>query len=343
MSMRNITYRHALREALHEEMTANPDVFLLGEDIGVYGGAFAVTEGLLSEFGPERVMDTPISESAIVGAAIGSALLGLRPVAEIMFFDFITICLDQLANQAAKFRYMSGGAAKIPIVLRTAGGCGTGAAAQHSQSLESWLTHVPGLKVVMPATPYDAKGLLKSAINDDNPVVFIEHKKLYSLKGIVPEESYTIPLGKAEVKKEGTDLTIISYSYGLIKSLQAAESLHKEGINAEVIDIRTLSPLDTETILSSVKKTGRVLFVSEAVNFGGFGAELTAMIAEKALDYLEEIRRLSGAFVPIPYNRNLEAAVVPQQEDIIRVTREMLMSHERISVSDKISTSGGKK
>ena len=324
MSMRRISYRLALREALAEEMRRSADVFLIGEDIGVYGGAFAVTEGLLSEFGAQRVKDTPISEAAIAGAATGAALLGLRPVAEIMFLDFITIALDQLANQAAKLCYMSGGALNVPLVLRAAGGCGTGAAAQHSQSLEAWLAHVPGLKVVMPATPYDAKGLLKAAVRDENPVVFIEHKKLYSLEAEVPREEYILPIGKADIKKSGNDLTIVSYSHGLTKSLKAAEVLESERISAEVVDLRSLSPLDEETILASVKKTGRCLIVSEEVGFGGFSAQISAMIAENALDCLDDLQRLAGAFSPIPYSRGLESAVVPQVEDIVSACQKML-------------------
>jgi len=331
-SMRNISYREALREALREEMLADPGVYLIGEDIGVYGGAFAVTDGLLAEFGPERVVDTPISEAAIVGAATGSALMGLRPVAEIMYFDFITIALDQLVNQAAKLRYMFGGKAKVPLVVRGAAGCGTGAAAQHSQSLEAWLTHVPGLKVVMPATPYDAKGLLKSAIRDDNPVVFIEHKKLYSTKGNVPEEEYTIPLGEAEVKRQGRDLTIVSYSHGLIKSLRAADILASQGINVEVIDVRTLLPLDSGTILDSVEKTGKILIVTEEVGFSGFNAEIAAMIAENALGYLDSLVRMGGAFVPIPYNRKLEAEAVPQVEDIVKTVWKIVGSKMAVTI-----------
>ncbi len=331
MSMRKITFREAIREALREEMKRDHSVYLIGEDIGIYGGAFAVTEGLLNEFGPERVVDTPISEAAIIGTATGSALLGLRPVAEIMYFDFITLASDQLVNQAAKLRYMFGGKAKVPMVVRGAAGCGTGAAGHHSQSLEAWMTHIPGLKVVMPATPYDAKGLLKSAIRDDNPVVFIEHKKLYSLKGEVPEEEYTIPLGRAEVKKEGDHLTIISYSNALIKAMLAAEILDSSGISAEVIDLRTLSPLDTGTIFTSVKKTGRALIVAEAAGFSGFDAEVTSLIAENCLDYMESITRLGGAFTPVPYNRKLEESIVPQVDTIVNKIRE-IVGPGRVSV-----------
>jgi pyruvate dehydrogenase E1 component beta subunit len=325
VSGREITYLEAVREALIQEMRRDPEVFLLGEDIGVYGGAFGVTRGLLEEFGPERVRETPISEAAIAGAAIGAALMGMRPVMEIMFMDFITIAMNQLVNQAAKMRFMFGGKASIPLVCRTPAGSGTGAAAQHCQSLEAWFVHVPGLKVVAPSTPYDAKGLLISSIRDNNPVIFVEHKLLYRDRGPVPEDSYTIPLGLADVKREGRDLTIVAYSVMVQRALEAAERLAREGIEAEVIDPRTLRPLDRETIVRSVCKTGRVLVVQEAPAACGVGAELAATVVEsEAFDYLDApVRRLTGRDVPIPYNRTLERAAVPQVEDIVAAGRQL--------------------
>jgi len=322
---REITYLEAVRDALIQEMRRDPEVFLLGEDIGVYGGAFGVTRGLLEEFGPERVRETPISEAAIAGAAIGAALMGMRPVMEIMFMDFITIAMNQLVNQAAKMRFMFGGKASIPLVCRTPAGSGTGAAAQHCQSLEAWFVHVPGLKVVAPSTPYDAKGLLISSIRDNNPVIFVEHKLLYRDRGPVPEDPYTIPLGLADVKREGRDFTIVAYSVMVQRALEAAQRLAREGIEAEVIDPRTLRPLDRETIVRSVCKTGRVLIVQEAPAACGVGAELAATIVEsEAFDYLDApVRRLTGRDVPIPYNRTLERAAVPQVEDIVATGRQL--------------------
>jgi pyruvate dehydrogenase E1 component beta subunit len=308
-----------------QEMERDSRVFLIGEDIGEYGGAFQVTYGMLEKFGPERILDTPITELALTGAATGAALIGMRPIAEIMFMDFTTLASEQLVNQAAKLRFMFGGQSTVPMVLRTPAGSGTGAAEHHSQSFENWFVHVPGLKVVMPSTPYDVKGLLIASIRDDNPVVFVEHKLLYKSKEDVPEELYEVPLGKAEVKREGKDLTIVAYSIMAQRSLQAAEELAKEGIDVEVVDPRTLRPLDTETIVNSVKKTGKVLIVHEAVKTGGFGGELAGVIAEsEAFGYLEApIIRLAGKEVPIPYNRNLERASVPQVEDIIEKAREL--------------------
>jgi len=323
--MREITYLEAIREAMTQEMERDSRVFLIGEDIGEYGGAFQVSYGMLEKFGPERILDTPITELGLTGAATGAALIGMRPIAEIMFMDFTTLASEQLVNQAAKLRFMFGGQSTVPMVLRTPAGSGTGAAEHHSQSFENWFVHVPGLKVVMPTTPYDAKGLLVSAIRDDNPVVFIEHKLLYKTKGNVPEELYEIPLGKADVKREGKDLTIVATAIMVQRSLQAAEELAKEGIDIEVVDPRTLRPLDTETIVNSVKKTGKVLIVHEAVKTGGFGGELAAIIAEsEAFGYLDApILRLAGREVPIPYNRNLEYASVPQVEDIVEKAREL--------------------
>ncbi|AXI38978.1 alpha-ketoacid dehydrogenase subunit beta [Bacillaceae bacterium ZC4] len=322
--MREITYLEAVREAMSQEMRKNEDVYILGEDIGVYGGAFGVTRGMIEEFGPERVRNTPISEAAIAGAAIGSALTGMRPILELQFSDFITIAMDQLVNQAAKLRYMFGGKGKVPMVVRTPAGSGTGAAAQHSQSLEAWMAHIPGLKVVQPSTAYDAKGLLKAAIDDDNPVIFYEHKLLYKTKSHVPEEQYSIPLGKADIKREGKDVTIVATAIMVHKALEAAKELEKEGIDVEIVDPRTLVPLDEETIVESVKKTGRVVVVHEAVKRGGYGGEIASVIAEsEAFDYLDApIKRLGGLPVPIPYNPNLEKAAVPQVPDIIKAVKE---------------------
>ncbi len=317
---REITYAEAVREALRQAMRADERVFLLGEDIGVYGGAFGVTDGLLEEFGPERVRDTPISEAAIAGAAIGAAVTGLRPVAEIQFMDFITLSMEQLVLQAAKMRYMFGGKARVPLVLRTPAGSGTGAAAQHSESLEAWFVHVPGLKVVMPSTPYDVKGLLLAAIADDNPVIFVEHKLLYKTRGPVPEAYYTIPLGQSDVKRPGRDLTVIATSIMVPRALEAAGQLAQEGIELEVIDPRTLKPLDPEPMIRSACKTGKALVVHEAPVTGGFGGEAVAqLVASEAFDYLDApVRRLAGLDVPIPYNRGLERRAVPQVEDIVR-------------------------
>ena len=323
--MRELSYAEAIREALRQEMQRDERVFIIGEDVGVYGGAFGVTLGLVEEFGEERVIDTPISELGIAGAITGAALTGMRPVGEIMFMDFTTLAMEQLVNQAAKIRFMFGGKAKVPFVLRTPAGSGTGAAAQHCQSLENWFVHVPGLKVVMPSTPYDAKGLLIASIRDDNPVIFVEHKLLYKIKGPVPEEPYTIPLSTAEVKREGRDLTIIATSIMVNRSLEAAEQLAEEGIEAEVVDPRTLKPLDEETIIRSVMKTGRVLIVHEACKTGGYGGELAAVIAgSEAFDYLDApIIRLAGRDIPIPYNRNLEYHTVPQVENIVEAARQL--------------------
>ena len=323
---REITYLEAVREGLRQEMQRDESVILLGEDIGVYGGAFGVTLGLLQEFGEERVIDTPISELCIAGAAIGAALVGLRPVGEIMFMDFITLASEQLVNQAAKIRYMFGGETSVPLVIRTPAGSGTGAAAQHSQSLENWFVHTPGIKVVAPTTPYDVKGLLIAAIRDPNPVLFVEHKLLYQTKGHVPEEPYEIPLGKAEIKRPGKDLTIIATTIMVKRSLEAADKLAAEGIDVEVIDPRTLKPLDRDALVQSVIKTGKLLIVHEACKTGGYGGELAGVIAESAaFDYLEApIVRLAGRDIPIPYNRNLETHAVPQVDDIIEAARNLV-------------------
>jgi acetoin:2,6-dichlorophenolindophenol oxidoreductase subunit beta len=324
--MREITYLEAVREAMTQEMDRDESVFLIGEDIGPYGGAFGASFGMLEKFGPDRILDTPITELGLTGAATGAALIGMRPIAEIMFMDFTTLASEQLVNQAAKLRFMFGGKASVPMVLRTPAGSGTGAAEHHSQSLENWFVHIPGLKVVMPSSPYDAKGLLVAAIRDNNAVVFVEHKLLYKMKGPVPEELYEIPLGTAEVKREGKDLTIVATSVMVQRSLAAAEQLAEEGIEVEVVDPRTLRPLDEESIIQSVIKTGRVLIVHEAVKTGGFGGELAGVIAEsKAFGYLDApIVRLAGLDIPIPYNRMLEYNAVPQVENIVAKAREIV-------------------
>lgn len=327
MGMKEMTYKDAVREAMVEEMRRDEDVIFLGEDIGVYGGAFGVSVGMVEEFGEERVRDTPISEAAIAGCAVGAAATGLRPIMEIMFSDFITIAMDAIVNQAAKMRYMFGGKAQVPMVVRTPGGSGTGAAAQHSQSLEAWMCHVPGLKVVAPSTPADAKGLLKAAIRDNNPVIFYENKLLYKTKGLVPEEDYVIELGKADIKREGSDVTVITYGRMLERCQEAAEVLAKENIDVEIIDLRTLYPMDKETIIKSVCKTGRVLIVHEAAKTGGLGGEISATIAEsEAFDYLDApIKRLAGKDVPIPYNPELEKAVVPRTDEIEDAIRSLII------------------
>jgi len=324
--MPEITYAEAVRAALREEMIRDERVFLFGEDIGRYGGAFGVTFGLLDEFGEQRVKETPISEAAIVGAATGAALVGMRPVAEIMFMDFILLAMEQLVNQAAKVRFMFGGKATVPMVIRMTGGSGTGAAAQHSQSLESLLIHIPGIKVVNPSTPYDAKGLLISSIRDPNPVCFVEHKQLYKTKGEVPDGEYTIPIGVADVKRKGSDITVVAGNIMVPRTMAAAQKLAQEGIEVEVVDPRTLRPLDDETITNSVRKTGRLLVVHEACQTGGWAGEVIACVASsRAFDYLDApMRRLAGADVPIPYNRNLELAAVPQEQDIEREIRRIV-------------------
>jgi pyruvate dehydrogenase E1 component beta subunit len=315
--------RAAINEALRQEMRRDSNVYVIGEDVGVFGGCFGVTAGLIDEFGSKRVIDTPITESAIVGNALGAAATGLRPVAEIMFMDFVGVTMDQIYNQAAKMRYMFGGKAKIPMVIRTACGAGGSAAAQHSQSLEAWFMHVPGLKVVAPSTAYDAKGLLISAIRDDNPVIFVEHKFIYDVEGEVPEEIYTVPLGKADVKREGSDVTVVATMAMVHRALEAAEELSKEGISVEVIDPRTLQPLDNETIINSTKKTHKVVIVHEAVKFAGPGAEIAAMIAEEAFDYLDApIKRVAAPFTPVPFSPVLEQEYIPSKKKIIAAVRE---------------------
>ncbi len=323
--MATMTFAEALNDAHRIEMRRDPNVFVVGEDVGIYGGIFGVTKGLLEEFGEMRVRDTPITESAFVGCAVGAAAAGLRPVAELMFVDFIGVCLDQLYNQGAKMRYMFGGKAQIPMVLRASCGAGIGAAAQHSQCLEAWFMHVPGLKVVMPSTPADAKGLLISAIRDNNPVVFLEHKILYATEGEVPEGEYTVPLGKADVKRKGEDVTVVATAAMVPKALAAADALAAEGISVEVLDPRTLLPLDEEAILASVKKTHRLVVVHEAVKFAGPGGEIAAMVAEKAFDYLDApILRVAAPFSPVPFSPPLEQAFIPSEERISQAVREVV-------------------
>jgi pyruvate/2-oxoglutarate/acetoin dehydrogenase E1 component len=324
--VRKITYREALREALREEMQRDSTVFLLGEDIGKYwGGAFKVTEGLAEEFGDERVRDTPISESAIIGTAVGTAITGMRPVAEIMFGDLTALAMDQIANQAAKISYMFGGQAKCPLVIRTPFGAGVNIASHHSQSLEAWFMHVPGLHVAVPSTPYDAKGLLKTAIRGNNPVFFCEHKLLYPIEDEVPEEEYTIPFGMADVKREGADVTMLATLYMVHKALNAAKELEKEGVDAEVVDPRTLTPLDKQTVIRSVKKTGRLVIVSEDCKTAGVSAEIAATVAEEAIDYLDApIKRVAEPDTPIPFSPPLEQYVIPDEKAIIKAVKKVV-------------------
>ncbi|HEX3011143.1 MAG TPA: alpha-ketoacid dehydrogenase subunit beta [Syntrophomonadaceae bacterium] len=319
-----MTYAEAIRDGLRVELKRDPKVYMAGEDIGPFGGCFGVTAGLYDEFGPKRIVETPISENFIVGHAVGSSACGLRPVVEVMFDDFITVCFDEFANQAAKNRYMFGGKSKVPMVCLTINGAGVGAAAQHSQSLEALLTHIPGLITVIPSTPYDAKGLLISSIRDDNPVLYYEHKQLLGLTGEVPEGEYSIPLGKADIKRKGADVTIVTWSWMVQKSLAAAEALAKEGINAEVIDPRTLIPLDKEAILESVGKTGKLVIAHEAVKTMGFGAEIAAMVAEEGFDLLKApIIRIGAPYCPIPFSPTLEQAYIPSEEGIAAAVKSM--------------------
>ena len=324
-AVRELSYAEAIREALDIALGADPRVVLMGEDIGVYGGAFQVTGDLVHKYGPDRVMDTPISELGGAGVAVGAAMTGLRPIFEFQFSDFATLAMEQIVNQAAKVRYMLGGAVSVPVVMRMPAGSGTGAAAQHSQSLEAWFGHVPGLKVVQPATPEDAKGLLLAALEDPDPVLIFEHKLLYKMKGPVPEGHYLTPIGKAAVRREGSALTVVASAIMVHKALEAAETLAAEGIEAEVIDLRSVRPIDRDTLVTSVAKTGRLLVVHEAVKSLGIGAEIAALVAEsEAFDYLDApIVRLGGAESPIPYNPVLEKAAVPQVPDILTAARAL--------------------
>jgi pyruvate dehydrogenase E1 component beta subunit len=318
VAMVELMYREALNRALFEEMERDPLVFVMGETIGERGGSYKVTEGLLKRFGPRRVVDMPIAEASFTGMAVGAALIGCRPVVEILFIDFAMLVMDQIVNQAAKYHFISGGQGRVPMVLRTQGGAGNGLAAQHSQSLEALFYHIPGLKVVMPATPSDACGLLKSAIRDEDPVIFIEHKLLYMTKGELPEDEVLVPLGKADIKKPGRDLTLITYSRMTLTCLEAAAALEKEGISVEVVDLRSLVPLDKQTILESARRTGKVIVVHEAPRRGGVGGDIAAMIMEAAYDDLDgPVMRIAGRNTPIPYNLNIEKVCVPSVEDVI--------------------------
>ncbi|MDO8685707.1 MAG: alpha-ketoacid dehydrogenase subunit beta [Clostridiales bacterium] len=331
--MRNISYLNAIKEAMREEMERDSDVFLIGEDIGRHGGAFGVTRGLFDRFGQDRVIDTPISEGTIISCAIGAAIAGMRPVAEIMFIDFATLAMDQIANQAAKIRHMLGGQVTIPIVVRLPEGSGyKGTAAQHSQCLEAWFAHIPGLKVVMPSNPYNAKGLFKSAVRDNNPVIFIEQKSLYSMKGPVPEYDYTVPIGQSQITREGSDITIATYSYMTKVSLELAEKLSEENINVEVIDILSLKPLDIMTVIKSVKKTGRLVVAHEACKTFGVGAEISALVCEQAFEYLKApIERVAALDVPIPFNYAEERAVIVNETELEQAIRKVL-AYRKVSI-----------
>jgi pyruvate/2-oxoglutarate/acetoin dehydrogenase E1 component len=322
--MRELTYAQAINEALMQNLEKDERVFLMGEDIGKYGGIFQVTAGLLDKFGPGRIIDTPISESGFVGAAIGAAMTGMRPVVEIMFIDFTTCAMDMIVNQMAKIHYMFGGRGKVPMVLRTNIGAGRGAAAQHSQSFHAFFLHIPGLIVVTPSTPYDAKGLMNTAILDENPVLFIEHKKLYVTKGDVPENSYTLPFGKADIKREGKDITIVATLAMVSRSLNVAEEFSKDGIEIEIVDPRTLRPLDKGSILESIKKTGRLIVADEGPVTCGVTSEISAMVAEEAIQYLQApIFRVGSPDTPVPFSPPLEKIYIPDEEDIKEAVHKM--------------------
>ena len=323
--MREVLYWQAINEAMSEEMDRDPNVLLMGEDVGFFGGAMRVSRDMYQKYGPKRVMDTPLAETAIIGAALGAALTGLRPIAEIMFVDFTTVCFDQIVNQAAKVRYMLGGQVKVPLVIRTQGSAGKSYAAQHSQSFEMLFAHFPGLKVVMPCTPHDAKGLLKSAVREDNPVVFIEHGALYNTKGMIPDEEYTLPLGKADVKREGRDVTIVAHARCALQALDAADILKSEnGIEAEVVDLRTISPLDEETIFESVRKTGRLICYEEGHRNLGVGAEVAARVVEGCFDYLDApVTRVAAMDIPIPCAKELEQEMLPNVDKLVHAVRRL--------------------
>ena len=323
--MRTMTYTQAIIEALRDEMRRDEHVVIWGEDVGDAGGAFQATKGLIEEFGENRVRDTPISENIIVGLAVGAAVTGLRPVPEIMFADFLTLAMDQIANQMAKARYMSGGQFTLPVTVRTSNGAGLRAAAQHSQSLHPWFMNLPGVKVVLPSTPADVYGLLKSSIRDDNPVLFFEHKNLYDMKGEVPEGDYVIPLGKAEIKREGTDVTVVAVQYMVYRALEAAEKLEKEGISIEVIDLRSLVPLDRETIINSIKKTKRLIVVDECNLTGGVQSEIAAVAFQEAFYYMDAPPKLLGVpNVPFPLSPGMEDYVIPSVDQIVQAAREVM-------------------
>jgi pyruvate dehydrogenase E1 component beta subunit len=323
--MARMKYRDALRTALQEEMAADETVFCVGEGIGERGGSYKVTDGLIAEFGKGRVIDTPLSEAGFVGLGVGAAIAGQRPVVEILFIDFLLQAMDQVVNQAAKYRFMSGGEGRVPLVIRTQGGAGNSLAGQHSQSLEALYYHVPGLKVVMPSTPRDAKALLKAAIRDEDPVIFIEHKLLYMTEGEVPDEPYEIPLGQAEIKRPGSDVTLVTWSHMTLKSLEAAAKLAEEGIDVEVVDLRTLVPMDTNCVLDSVRRTGRLVVAQEAVKRGGVGSDVAAIVAEQAFESLKApIIRVAGINTVIPFNLALEKSAVPQVADIVAGVRTVM-------------------
>ena len=323
--MREITFRDAIREAITEEMERDSSVFLMGENVAIRGGVYQVIKGLLGKFGEGRIIDMPISESGFVGAAVGAALLGTRPVVDLMFDDFLPLVMDHIVNHAAKMRYMYGGKAKVPMVIRTFFGAGTSSGCSHSQSLEAWVIHCPGVKVVMPSTPADAKGLLKSAIRDDDPVIFFEHRLLYAMKGVVPDGEYIIPLGQADVKREGRDVTVVATGVMVHRALEAANELSKEGIEIEVLDPRSLLPLDCEALVKSIKKTSRLLIVHEACKTGGIGGEIAAIAAKEAFGYLDApIERICAPDVPVPFSPPLENYYLPKKEDIVTTLKRML-------------------
>ncbi len=324
--MRELTYKEAIREAMSQAMRENKKTLLLGEDVGVYGGAFGVSAGMLKEFGPERIIDAPMSETSFTGVGVGAALLGERPIVEIMFADFLTYSAEQFVNQAAKLSFMTGGQLRVPLVIRAPQGSGTGAAGHHSQNVEAWFLNIPGIKILVPSTPYDAKGLLLSAIDDENPVLFLEHKLLYNTKGDVPEEPYRIPIGKSKIVREGKDITIVTTSIMVKRAIDASKILEKEGIDVEIIDLRTLKPIDDAPIVASVKKTHRLLVVYEGCLTGGIGGEIIARIGESpAFLYLDApLFRLGGLDIPIPYNLNLEKNAVPQVEDIVSKIKSIM-------------------
>lgn len=325
VTTRELTYVKAFNEGMHQVMVEDPDVFLIGEDVAGYGGVFHMFDGLLTEFGAARVVDTPISEQAIIGLGVGAAARGLRPVCDLMFMDFVGVAMDQIFNQAAKMKYMFGGNVSVPLTITTAGGAGMSAAAQHSQSLEAWLAHIPGLKVAMPASPYDAKGLIVGAIRDDNPTIVVLNKKMLGVKGPVPEELYAIPFGVANIVREGTHATIVAIGRMVVEAEKAAANLEKDGISVEIVDPRSVQPLDVDTIVASVKKTHRVLVVHEAVEFGGIGAEISSQIQESAFDYLDApVARLAAPFAPVPFAPILENAYIPDAPRIEAVVRRLL-------------------
>jgi pyruvate dehydrogenase E1 component beta subunit len=325
VTTRELTYVKAFNEGMHQIMAADPDVFLIGEDVAGYGGVFHMFDGLLTEFGEARVKDTPIAEQAIIGLGVGAAARGLRPVCDLMFMDFVGVAMDQIFNQAAKMKYMFGGAVSVPLTITTAGGAGMSAAAQHSQSLEAWLAHIPGLKVAMPASPYDAKGLIVGAIRDDNPTIVVLNKRMLGVKGPVPEELYAIPMGVANTVRTGTDVTVIALGRMVVEAGKAAATLEEQGVSVELIDPRTVQPLDMDTIVASVKRTNRVLIVHEAVEFGGIGAEISSQIQELAFDYLDApVARLAAPFAPVPFAPILENAYVPDAPRIAAAVRRLV-------------------